>query len=174
MKKLFLSLFFAFLALGLSAEETIIFSLKNETKTPLTQLYVSKSSTDLWGDEILKGKTSIPVDGSLRLSFSISQYDNLFDIKAMNANGDIFSLFEVLVQNSASVNITNKDYQGTIDSVDSLDSEELEAFNTKSAFPKKYLNGYKQGFLNGYSSGFEAGFAACQKMMRQQQEAAQN
>lgn len=162
MKNFLFPLFFAFLAGGLFAETTVLFSLKNETGEPISRLYASQSATDLWGDELLQGKTAFPPGATLRLSFSVHPADSRFDLKALSESGKLFTAYEVPVAEGASFALQKSHYESTVGDHASLTEAEAQSFAVKSSLNKNYINGYKQGFLNGYASGFRDGVASLQ------------
>ncbi len=175
---IFLSLFLVSLSLSAQSFDSAASSaipqtvaevvIKNETGFPLTQMFITKSSTDLWGNEVLKGKAVITPNSSIKISLSISEFDNNYDFKFLDENGNIFVKYEFTVNNSTTLTVYESDSEGSMPSADSITPEEAEIYSTKSALPKKYINGYQQGFLNGYSAGYQAGYEAAKRELSAQ------
>jgi hypothetical protein len=107
MKK-FLSVFLALLlCLSLAAcggEEGV--AVTNDLGYELTELYISPIDADTWGDNLLAGNA----EGGHTTMFLISTYSEsdtgIFDICAVDVDGDSYSFFDVALSDGASLKLS--------------------------------------------------------------------
>lgn len=162
MKKSILFFLLALPLLSLQAQSAMEIFIRNTTGEEITEIYLSSSASDFWGDNLLKEGTTLPASATLKVSLSAVEGDSRYDILASAKNGSRFQLFDQPVRNRATLILAAKHFSGKLDPAEkeNLPEEVKESLTRKSGLPKQYIDGYRRGYLNGYGTGFQAGYEA--------------
>ena len=110
MKKLLSGLFFFIAVIGVSAQNRSIISIVNNTGYAIRYMYISPSSSNDWGQEIL-GNNNLARLGIFhyQLPQTTSGRNNVYDIKLENNEGNIYVKWQVRIPYSAIINFSVND-----------------------------------------------------------------
>ena len=160
-------LFFAFALLTVFAalafgKTPITVTFVNNTGYTVKELYISPTSHDDWYDDLLKG--SVVPDGET-IDITIPEYsgnDLIYDLMAVDTQGDSYSKYEIDLSNSSNrqIELTFDDYEENPDSSVSDGSGGANGDYTagyRDGYSAAYKDAYSEAYKEGYKAGLEAG-----------------
>lgn len=106
-KKLFLSLFACVLMCSVAFAGPLDFVLVNKTGVDVYYVYISNSSNDNWGDDVMDDDI-LPDGGSVTIRFPGKQGGALWDIRVENEDGDPLEWYEFDLKSISKITL-NKD-----------------------------------------------------------------
>lgn len=159
-----------------------LIEVTNFVNSAIKEIYISASIADEWGSNLLT-EGVLPPDKQTLVSIEGWDDETFFDLKAVDAYNNVYTIFELNLYENPSIEISEEgidNYGGYIEYADT-DSDEIseygeyddqEYIDYDSSYQEGYTEGHNQGYEEGYaaaySEAFQAGFQAGLEAAREQ------
>ncbi|MBN2651954.1 MAG: hypothetical protein JXR63_06185, partial [Spirochaetales bacterium] len=148
--------------------------ISNETENTITQIYITPSSSDTWGDNLLRQDLANRTFSIFELT--VLNGDFFFDIMAVDDKNNVYNIVEERFSNNKKLSISTDNldaeatekYKKSLAAETTTETEETTAQPSDSEtpplaaepeqnqpLPESYVEGFKDGFSAGYSLGYK-------------------